>query len=345
MSALRELATSCRPRRRRTRTGAASQRPRATRRVLAALRALAPDLRIKLDRAEDARSAIAVLERERWSEIVPPVVIGWDGALVVPFAVPAELDGDWEVEVTTEAGGLVPRARAAVRPARATRTRGRAASSTASGARRSTSRASSAITACAGGPRAGRARRSAIVGADAGVGRAGRGPASGGACSRRSTGSRRRRPDRPATSRTLAPAVRRGRAPRRPLRRDAADPRGVPRRAVHVSPYSPASRLYWNELYLDLGALAAEVGHGGRRPRRRSSPARRSTTARSTGGAGTRSIRSRRALLADPARAAGDRRVGARAAAPTTTPRSARSASTTARAGAPGRRRGATACR
>jgi 4-alpha-glucanotransferase len=28
----------------------------------------------------------------------------------------------------------------------------------------------------------------------------------------------------------------------------------------HFSPYSPASRLYWNELYLDLDALAAEVG-------------------------------------------------------------------------------------
>ena len=27
------------------------------------------------------------------------------------------------------------------------------------------------------------------------------------------------------------------------------------------SPYSPASRLYWNELYLDLGRIAAEVGY------------------------------------------------------------------------------------
>jgi 4-alpha-glucanotransferase len=75
--------------------------------VLAVLRAMAPDLGIKIEQAEDARQGIAVLERERWNEIVPPVVVGWDGAIVVPFAVPAENDLPWEVEVTTERGHVV----------------------------------------------------------------------------------------------------------------------------------------------------------------------------------------------------------------------------------------------
>jgi 4-alpha-glucanotransferase len=26
------------------------------------------------------------------------------------------------------------------------------------------------------------------------------------------------------------------------------------------SPYAPASRMFWNELYLELAALAAEIG-------------------------------------------------------------------------------------
>ena len=75
--------------------------------VLAMLRALAPDLGIMIEKAEDAQKAIPVLERERWNEIVPPVVVGWDGAIVVPFAVPAEDDLPWEVEVTTEGGRVV----------------------------------------------------------------------------------------------------------------------------------------------------------------------------------------------------------------------------------------------
>jgi 4-alpha-glucanotransferase len=47
------------------------------------------------------------LERQRWQEIVPPVVVGWDGTLEVPFAVPADDNDDWELEVATEGGGLV----------------------------------------------------------------------------------------------------------------------------------------------------------------------------------------------------------------------------------------------
>jgi 4-alpha-glucanotransferase len=46
------------------------------------------------------------LDRARWSELVPPVVVAWDGTLEVPFAVPAEANDDWELEVETEGGGL-----------------------------------------------------------------------------------------------------------------------------------------------------------------------------------------------------------------------------------------------
>ncbi|CAN5914918.1 4-alpha-glucanotransferase [soil metagenome] len=75
--------------------------------VFAALRALAPDLGIELDRIEDCAGALETLERETWKQVAPPVVIGWDGSLVVPFRVPAEADHEWEVAVTTEAGRIV----------------------------------------------------------------------------------------------------------------------------------------------------------------------------------------------------------------------------------------------
>src|SRR5215831_811018 len=72
--------------------------------VIAMLRALAPDLGIAFETARDAPAALAALERQRWAEVVPPVVIGWDGAIDVPFSVPAALDDTWELEVVTEAG-------------------------------------------------------------------------------------------------------------------------------------------------------------------------------------------------------------------------------------------------
>ncbi len=59
---------------------------------------------------DDTAAAMAALERARWGERVPPVVVAWDGeALAVPLRVPAEDDGDWALEVTTE-GGQVHRA-------------------------------------------------------------------------------------------------------------------------------------------------------------------------------------------------------------------------------------------
>ncbi|MBA2543807.1 MAG: hypothetical protein H0V17_29455, partial [Deltaproteobacteria bacterium] len=72
--------------------------------LLAAIRALAPDLGVQVQTDDDVRGALADLERNRWNEIVPPVVVGWDGSLVIAFAVPAAADQPWEIEVTTESG-------------------------------------------------------------------------------------------------------------------------------------------------------------------------------------------------------------------------------------------------
>ncbi len=106
MTALRELAKAAGldveyENWRGTRIGASDEA------VFAMLRALAPDLGIELERPEDAAAAIVVLERERWKQIVPPVVIGWSGTLVVPFSARADEDGAWEIEVTTESGRTV----------------------------------------------------------------------------------------------------------------------------------------------------------------------------------------------------------------------------------------------
>lgn len=70
--------------------------------VRQALHAIAPDLGIDIDKPD----AVAALERARWAEIVPSVVLAWDGTLSLPFSVPAEFDDDWECEVTTEDGGI-----------------------------------------------------------------------------------------------------------------------------------------------------------------------------------------------------------------------------------------------
>ena len=75
--------------------------------VLAALHALAGDLDLDVARIEDAPAAEKELERRKWAEVGPPVAIAWDGMLELPFSVPAEFDDDWEVEVTLEGGGVV----------------------------------------------------------------------------------------------------------------------------------------------------------------------------------------------------------------------------------------------
>src|SRR5690606_12081261 len=65
-----------------------------------ALHALAPDLGVDVTRPD----AAAELLRLQWSEVVPPVVLAWDGTLSLPFSVPAERDAEWSCEVTTEEG-------------------------------------------------------------------------------------------------------------------------------------------------------------------------------------------------------------------------------------------------
>lgn len=75
--------------------------------LTAMLRALAPDLEVTFDGPDDAAAALAEVERARWTTPVPPVVLGWDGDLDVPLSVPAKLDGDWELDIVTEAGRTV----------------------------------------------------------------------------------------------------------------------------------------------------------------------------------------------------------------------------------------------
>ena len=68
--------------------------------VRQALHALAPDLGIDVE----ADDALVQLERRRWIDPVGPVVVAWDGELEVPLYVRAEVDAPWSLEVTTEDG-------------------------------------------------------------------------------------------------------------------------------------------------------------------------------------------------------------------------------------------------
>jgi 4-alpha-glucanotransferase len=66
-----------------------------------ALKTIAPELGVDLERPD----ALHVLEQKKWLDVVPPIVLAWDGRLVLPFSVPAEMDLDWECEITLEGGG------------------------------------------------------------------------------------------------------------------------------------------------------------------------------------------------------------------------------------------------
>jgi 4-alpha-glucanotransferase len=68
-----------------------------------ALKAIAPELGVDIERHD----ALQALEHRRWLDVAPPVVLAWDGRMSLPFQVPAEMDLDWECEVTLEGGGTV----------------------------------------------------------------------------------------------------------------------------------------------------------------------------------------------------------------------------------------------
>jgi 4-alpha-glucanotransferase len=226
--------------------------------LIAMLRALAPDLGIVFERPGDAGPAIAAIERARWAEVVPPVVVGWDGVLVVPFSVPAELEGPWEISVATESGRTIE-ARGTLFALPAERhawpdgvvhcvRRARIDLGGELGYHTATWRVAGqhgevfAIAAprlAWGGPGAGQ-RRWGVFAPVYGLASTASGQAG----------------DLASLGRLFAQVARRGGSyvATLPILAASLD------ELCEVSPYSPASRLFWNELYLDLAALAAELG-------------------------------------------------------------------------------------
>ena len=224
--------------------------------VLAAVRALKPDLDVS-----DVAHAIATLERTQWSEVVPPVVSGWDGSIVVPFRVPAKADLEWTVEVTTEAGRTVrAHGRLFELPAdshawpdgaggavhcirRATLfldgENGYHSATWSVGGAQGEAFAMSAPTRAWGGPGEG-ARRWGVFAPVYGLASQSSGQAG----------------DLGTLARLFAAVEARGGryVATLPILAAFLD------EPCQASPYSPASRLFWNELYLDLAALAASVG-------------------------------------------------------------------------------------
>lgn len=228
--------------------------------VVATLRALAPDLGIQFESPADAPAALAQLERDRWREVAPPVVVGWGGALVVPFSVPADVDAAWEIEVSTEGGQMfrasgtlfalpadghawpggvvhcVRRARIDVPEVGYHRVAWRVGTtSVASGTAFAICAPMQAYAPPGTGP-----RRWGVFAPVYGLASAESGQAGDLATLARLFDAVERRGGRyVATLPILAASL--------------DEP-------CEISPYSPASRLFWNELYLDLGALAAELG-------------------------------------------------------------------------------------
>lgn len=226
--------------------------------VFAMLRALAPDLGIELERPEDAAGAIAVLEHKRWRQIVPPVVIGWSGGLVVPFSAPAEQDGPWEVEVTTESGRTV-RAHGMLFDLHAD------SHAWPGGVVHCVRRARISLD----GETGYHSLRWKAVG---GQGEAFAISAPERAWGGPGTGARRWGVFAPVYGLASAESGQAGDLGTLAQLFEAVERRGgryvatLPILAQFLdepcvfSPYSPASRLYWNEMYLDLAPLAAQVG-------------------------------------------------------------------------------------
>jgi len=69
--------------------------------VVAAVNALG----VELAGPDRAGAALAEVEHRWWQSGAPPVVVAWDGVPArLPLRVPADVDGDWEVEVAFESG-------------------------------------------------------------------------------------------------------------------------------------------------------------------------------------------------------------------------------------------------
>jgi 4-alpha-glucanotransferase len=212
---------------------------------------------VVFESVDDAPAALAALERGRWAEVVPPVVVGWDGELVVPFSVAAELDDTWEVEVATESGRTihaqgrlfalpgddhawpggvvhcVRRARVVVGELGYHTVRWRMAGTTGEAF------AIAAPERAWGGPGTG-PRRWGVFAPVYGLAS----PASGQAG------------DLGTLRRLFAQVAARGGGyvATLPLLAASLD------EPCEFSPYAPTSRMFWNELYLDLAALAGELG-------------------------------------------------------------------------------------
>lgn len=70
-----------------------------------ALVAVLRGMGLPIDGPHDTARAATEVERQRWAELAPPVVVAWDdGALAVPLRVPAEEDAAWELVLVTERG-------------------------------------------------------------------------------------------------------------------------------------------------------------------------------------------------------------------------------------------------
>src|SRR5690242_7640287 len=69
--------------------------------LCAVLRLLGHELRDM----DDAPAALVALERRRWEAGAPPAIVDWDAAGGrLGLRVPAEADGDWEIEMIFESG-------------------------------------------------------------------------------------------------------------------------------------------------------------------------------------------------------------------------------------------------
>ena len=226
--------------------------------LIATLRTLAPDLGIAFDGAHDAPAALATLERNHWREVVPPVIVAWDGDLVVAFTVPAALDGAWQLEITTESGRTIPASGALFALPADNHVESQGVAHCLRRVRigldgelgyhtlrwQAAGQSGETLVMAApqrawGGPGTG-ARRWGVFAPVYGLAS----PASGQAG------------DLGTLRQLFAQVERRGGryVATLPILAASLD------EPCQFSPYSPVSRLFWNELYLDLAALAGELG-------------------------------------------------------------------------------------